>query len=141
MNKIILTFLIFLPFHTYGDCLNDINNESDLLLSNICNYEFTILAKIESVSLKNKYNPFTYFKNHRVYTLNALVKEPLKGNIKGTLCFVQWREEPFDNVYAMENNMYIISFNNNKDCSVIEVGSILKASEKLLKSGKNEQAK
>ena len=139
MNKTIITFLLFLPIHVYGNCLNEINNKNDLVISNICNYEVTVAAKINSVSLNNKYNPLTYFKNHRTYTINASVEEGLKGNIKGEVCFVQRREKPFENIYTIKNNTFIISYNKNKGCSLIEVGSILKANETLLKLARNAQ--
>ena len=139
MNKTIITFLLFLPVYGYSECINEINNENNLLLSNICNFKITVIAKIDSVSLNNKYNPFTYFNSHRTYTINASVEEDLKGNIKGQVCFVQRREEPFENAYAMKNNTFIISYNKNKDCSLIEVGSILKANETLLKLARNAQ--
>ncbi|HEY9050558.1 MAG TPA: hypothetical protein VIQ03_03375 [Gammaproteobacteria bacterium] len=130
-----------LPFKIFGECLNEINNEKDLLLSNICNYGNTILAKLDNISLSNKYSPFTYFKPHRIYTIEATVKENIKGSNSGKLCFIQWREEPFDLVYEMENNMFIISFNKTEKCSTLEVGSIINFSEQLLQIARESHVK
>jgi len=141
MNKTIATLFFLLPLSVSGECLNEINNESDLLLSNICNYESTAVVEIESISLNGKCNPLTYFKSHRTYTINASVKKSIKGNSEGKICFFQWREEPFDNVRSMKSNIFITSFNKSNNCAVLEVGSILKANETLLKLIENEDFK
>ncbi len=145
MNKLIqilsMLFLLMLStFDAYSACINEINNETDLLRSNICTYEFTVIATINRVSLKDKYNPITYFNNHRTYRFDALVEELIKGNVNDKICFLQWREKPYGNVYKMETETYIISFNKNEDCSVLEVGAILKSSQALLKIAREYQA-
>ena len=137
MNKIIAILLIIFSLSTYGECINEINNEKDLLLSNICTYDYTTVATINSVTLRNKYNPLTYLKNHRIYTIEATVKENIKGENTGHLCFIQWREEPFDNIHEMENKLYIISFNKGTKCYVIDVGSILESNDELLQIARN----
>ncbi len=131
------TFILLIIFAStsYGECINEINSEKDLVISNLCIYENTILGKVKSVELLNKLNIDTWIKPHRIYKLSVEIQKSFKGINSGLVCLVQRREEStFNFSYNLNDEIYIISYNNNKQCSVIETGSIIKATNSLIET-------
>ena len=141
MNKYLPAMLMLFTTMASADCLNDIKSGNDLIQSNICTYQNTVLAKIDSVSLDGWYNPATYFKPHRIYNYSATVQEIYKGTTNTKMCFFQWREGSFSNMESMVGVNYIISFNNNYGCSLIDVGGMLPANKELIQIARQHGAK
>ncbi len=128
--KIFVLFIVFVfSTYTYAGCVNEINSTSELVISNVCAFENTVLVRIDDVSMEDWYNPSSYFKPHRTYRYEASVLESIKGNTKDKLCFVELIEGENHPSIGVE---YIVSFTSAEDCSLIDVGGKVKVTDSLL---------
>ena len=134
-KKLSIIYFITFVFSTYthAGCVNEINSTSELVLSNTCNFENTVLVRIDDVSMEGWYNPTSYLKPHRTYRYEASVLESIKGNTQDKLCFVELIEGEDSPNIGIE---YIVSFNSAEGCSLIDVGGKVIVTDSLLKEAR-----
>lgn len=126
---LVLTFLA--AGNALGDCISDISAE-DLALSNLCTYSHSGLIRIDSVILKDSFNPLMWFRENHVYTYSGTVQESFKGNLSGTICLFESKERPLEPIKNIEGKSFVISFDMSQGCSLIDVGGMLDATPDLL---------